>query len=525
MIPGRCPRRSFLRTAGTSLALGAFLTTGVSSPTAADGSDPTIQWRRSYHGKEQEYKLEPRAFCQTTDGGYAIGGEGARIEQTAPERSQFGCLKTDATGEVEWIAFGLDDHEAELRVVTDIIELGDGGFVLIGMGNYHEESEPDAWDEPVARVIRFAADGSVEWTVVFDRYADQRDEALDVEDSPQFDALTASDSDDGVVAVGRQGMDGWAVKLAGDGSIEWRRRFDDDSQLTDAFAGGDDYRFHAVSDDRDRILHVDSNGRNTDETILDIDYEAIPHNHVVVPTMDGGYAITGRYDGRQRMVLQRVDASGNREWLETYNGPYDGYDWAYDLVQTEDAGFALFGQMDAAYTGNSVPAILKTDPDGIEEWRQLLDSEEHLAYRLGTQTSDGGFAAFNHGSRNFLVKYAVESTKDDGESSPADAETSPSSANETTIDPGREDDEPGASAARESTDATHNETVENSGTKFGSGPAEGTNDRIAGKSAADALPGFGLGTALAGIGGVIGYSAVGSSVRDVLSGDDARSDE
>ena len=525
MVPGQCPRRSFLRTAGPSIALGAFLTTGGSAPTKADRPDPFVQWLRSYHGKEQEYEFEPRSFCQTTDGGYAIGGEGSPIEQTGPERSQFGCLKADAAGEVEWIAFGLDDHEAELRVATDIIELGDGGFVLIGIGEYHEESEPDAWDEPVARMIRFATDGSVEWTVVFDRYADQGDEAIGVEDRPQFDALTTRDSDAGVVAVGRQGMNGWAVKLTGDGSIEWQRRFDDDRQLLDAFAGGDGHRFHAVRDDQDRILHVDSNGRITDETILDIDYEAIPHNQVVVPNRDGGYAITGRYAGRQRMVLQRVDASGNREWMETYNGPYDGYDWAYDVVQTEDAGFALFGQMDAAYTGNSVPTILKTDADGNEEWRRLLESEEHVGYRRGIQTSDGGFAAFNHGSRNFLVKYVVESTRDDGEPSSPNAETSRSWANETTVDPGSGDQEPEESTASDSTDSDSNETAGNAESEFGSEHTAGTTDRTARKAAADALPGFGIGTALAGIGGVVGYSIVGSFVLEALSGDDTMSDD
>ena len=92
------------------------------------------------------------------------------------------------------------------------------------------------------------------------------------------------------------------------------------------------------------------------------------------------------------MWLAKLDETLNKQWLQTYDGPYEGNDIATELIRTDDGGYALGGYMAEAYTGIRRPAIVKTDAEGNEEWEKLIEAHGHEVDGF-TQTDDGGYAA------------------------------------------------------------------------------------------------------------------------------------
>jgi hypothetical protein len=108
----------------------------------------------------------------------------------------------------------------------------------------------------------------------------------------------------------------------------------------------------------------------------------------LVQTNDGGYALAGRTNsfGSQNKDLWMVktDAFGNCEWNKTYGGT--GSDGAFDLVQTNDGGYALAGWTDSFGSGDydfwlfktggkAEPCLLwvSSSPDTITLYRAVED--------------------------------------------------------------------------------------------------------------------------------------------------------
>ena len=113
----------------------------------------------------------------------------------------------------------------------------------------------------------------------------------------------------------------------------------------------------------------------------------------IINTLDGGYALAGfTYSygaGNCDMYLVKTDADGNMEWEKTFGG--DGWDFAYALVQTEDAGFLLVGYTTSFGSQDKDIYLVKTDADGNEEWTKRYGGELAETGRDIAKTSDGGF--------------------------------------------------------------------------------------------------------------------------------------
>jgi parallel beta-helix repeat protein len=132
----------------------------------------------------------------------------------------------------------------------------------------------------------------------------------------------------------------------------------------------------------------------------------------LVQTIDGGYALVGTTGsfgaGGTDVWLVRTDSFGNHLWNKTYGGAMS--DSALALVQTADGGCALVG-----YTYSSGASrdawLVKVDALGNHLWNRTYGGVgEDRAYAL-VQTDDGGYAlacstdSFGAGSDDFwLVK-------------------------------------------------------------------------------------------------------------------------
>jgi hypothetical protein len=126
----------------------------------------------------------------------------------------------------------------------------------------------------------------------------------------------------------------------------------------------------------------------------------------VVQTSDGGYALAGG-SASSAIQLVKTDANGNEQWSKTWNVPTGNVPagWANSVIQTDDGGYALAGQIVVDNTWNAL--LLKTDANGNEQWNMTYRSGQ--AYGI-VQTDDGGYALaastsppFGSGPREFWV--------------------------------------------------------------------------------------------------------------------------
>lgn len=112
----------------------------------------------------------------------------------------------------------------------------------------------------------------------------------------------------------------------------------------------------------------------------------------VAQTSTGGYIITGinrsTGNGYGDLWLICTNADGEELWSHLFGGEYK--DYGREVIQTNEGGFIITGYTNAEYDG---AWLLKTDPQGNEEWNQaILDSYNFKSVAFSVdQTMDGGF--------------------------------------------------------------------------------------------------------------------------------------
>ena len=110
-------------------------------------------------------------------------------------------------------------------------------------------------------------------------------------------------------------------------------------------------------------------------------------------TSDGGYVIAGstawsNYTKGYAYLL-RLSASGEKVWCRTYGG--DKYDAFSGVTETPDRGFIAAGWSKSFGTKGERIYLVKTDPDGVEQWRRIIGDESvELAMHIQA-TRDGGY--------------------------------------------------------------------------------------------------------------------------------------
>jgi len=132
----------------------------------------------------------------------------------------------------------------------------------------------------------------------------------------------------------------------------------------------------------------------------------------VLQAADGGYAIGGYTNSPPAQLydcyLLRTDENGDSLWAETYGG--EGSQHAYCLQQTTDGGFVMTGFTEGTSLDSHV-YLLKTDSDGDSIWAQTYGADSlNETSTWVEQTSDGGYIISGHAWRPvtgfdfFLIK-------------------------------------------------------------------------------------------------------------------------
>jgi len=127
----------------------------------------------------------------------------------------------------------------------------------------------------------------------------------------------------------------------------------------------------------------------------------------LVQTDDDGYAIVGytySFGIGVDAWLVKTDGEGDMVWNQTYGGV--GGDIANTLIQTSDGGYAIAGYTSSYSVGLGDCWLVKTNIDGSMQWNKTYGGkEEDEAYSV-VETSDGGFAIAGWtGSQGYAAQF------------------------------------------------------------------------------------------------------------------------
>ena len=143
----------------------------------------------------------------------------------------------------------------------------------------------------------------------------------------------------------------------------------------------------------------------------------------VQQTNDSGYIIAGytssygadapyswliKVQSRGDIWLIKTDLDGNKEWDRTFGGL--GKDLGFCVQKTKDGGFIITGGKKSFWVlVNYAVCLIKTDPEGKEEWEKTFEGSGEGVGFSTQQTTDGGYiiagyTTYSGGQKAWLIK-------------------------------------------------------------------------------------------------------------------------
>jgi len=346
------------------------------------------------------------SVIQTTDGGYALAGT---TRSFGAGDFDSWVIKTDAIGNHLWNQThgGLGNDGA-----CCIIQTYDGGYAIAG--------DTDS----------FGAGNRDFWLVKTDRFGDHVWNQTYGGTGQDYGTSVVQTSDGGFVIVGNTMSFGAGIydilliKTDASGNHQWNQthggaNIDYGLSVVPTVDGGyaitgTTYSFGAGMSDI-WLVKTDKQGNHVwDQTYGGVD---IDHGSQVVQTVDGyvivGYTMSfgaGDYDS----WLIKTDRFGDHVWNQTYGGVDP--DYGNSVVQTEDGGYAIAGSTYSFGAGLGDVWLVKTDASGSHQWNKTHGGIHPDYGRSIVQTGDEGFVivgdtdSFGAGFFDFwLVRISMES--------------------------------------------------------------------------------------------------------------------
>jgi uncharacterized delta-60 repeat protein len=340
---------------------GGYIVAGVTYSFGSGGSDfwimklnsnGEVDWQKTYGGSGYD---EAFSIKQTNDGGYVVAGKTASFGA-----GDYDCwiLKLSQTGTIEWQkAYGGTQEDYAISIE----QTSDGGYVTAGVTKSFGAGAEDAW------VLKLDSDGNIQWQKVYG--GSDSDYVWSIQQTSDGSYIIAGETK----SFGDATDNGWILKLSSSGDIEWQRIYggsDQDSfstvrQTSDGgyIVCGGTSSFGAGSNDG-WILKLASNG--------DIEWQqtyggtSVDYIYFIQQTEEGGYVVAGYsssfgprdYDA----WILKLSSDGDIEWQRIFGGSYS--DAAVSAEKTSDGGYIVGASTSSFGAGNSDCFILKLDSNG-----------------------------------------------------------------------------------------------------------------------------------------------------------------
>jgi hypothetical protein len=234
-----------------------------------------IEWQRTYGGSDMDF---PNTIQITGDGGYIIAGV---TYSFGAGDCDCWILKLTSTGDIEWQRTygggGWDRAES-------ILQTEDGGYVVLCQTYSFGAGAYDRW------ILKLTSSGDIEWQRTYGGIYDDR--AFSIQET----------SDGGYIVAGSGWGDLWILKLTSSGDIEWQRTYGGGSLewaggIRETSDGG--YIVFSATTESFGAGYVDgwilklasSGGIEWQRTYGGSEFDSISS---IQATGDGGYIVSGR---------------------------------------------------------------------------------------------------------------------------------------------------------------------------------------------------------------------------------------
>ena len=333
---------------------------------------------------------------QTTDDGYIIVGT---TESFGNGNDDIWLIKTDSRGNEDWCpTFGgsEDDRGYSVQQTTD------GCYVIVGTTKSYGNGGFDTW------LIKIDSKGNKLWDQTFgDELYEIGKSIYEISDGfiilaeiSFFDGYPQPDPEYGHRAL-------WLIQTDSDGNKEWDQIYGGNlTEYADCVQQTADGGYIILGTTTSYgngeydvwLIKTDSEGNEIwNKTFGGSDSDKGNH---VEQTTDGGYLIVGYTDSfgndssgvwstPRDFWLIKTDSEGNEIWSKTFGGN-DG-DMGTHFSQTMDGGYIFTGATYTFSRGSADIWLIKTDPDGNEEWNKTYGGIDNDYGRCVQQTKDGGY--------------------------------------------------------------------------------------------------------------------------------------
>ncbi len=258
-----------------------------------------------------------RKLTPTSDKGFIMAGFSLNFPD---ELGQAYIVKTDSLGNMEWQKdYGSWEEDAQ---ANEIIELEDGGYLVMGWMSYQEAVNRNIW------VFQIDSEGNMLWEETYgNSYLEECSDILEVED--------------GYVIVGYQypnsilesDPNGYIFKIDKEGNLLWEKKYSG-------------------------TLYIDTFEHQLSDIFREV--RELEDGNLVVIGRSRNHKSSGRHSG----ILMKLTSEGDSLWTKAYsNILYSNY-YLWDFEITEDNGFVMCGWGGGVESGTQDGWILKVDSLG-----------------------------------------------------------------------------------------------------------------------------------------------------------------
>lgn len=373
------------------------------SPTGTILDDDTTifgTWSRTFGGGGNSYG--PNSMQATSDGGYIIGGD---VGLTGT----WMIVKLDAYGLIQW----QKTLQIQQGHLYQIRETTDGSFVAVGEGPGSSYTY-ELW------VVKFDKDGNLVWQRTYGGAGAEFGYAIRELSNGGFVVVGQTAS---FLAPGSVNSNLWVLKLDANGNSgptypgTWQRSYGnlgdearDVLQAPDGnfvIVGG--YSVNAGNTSSLWVMKVNASDGlvSWNRTYNSATSGAYDVAKAIVPSLDGGYLITGYTGGftTEDLYVLKIDSSGNMQWQKTFGG--SGNEEGTSITQLQD-GNILVGGFTESYPSTSTYStswVLKLNSSGSPIWQKVFNRSVNVdeAAHAVQQATDGNLVVLTDSGTNFRI--------------------------------------------------------------------------------------------------------------------------